>query len=926
LIHLVANAATAAAWRDAMRQSEKNPIQFIHAAEEELLHAQANHDNIAQLNSLRKIVVAYNLLEQLDQHLDNIEQGIAISHDLNATDDTCNFLAFKTEILRVNGNGREQIEKIEQEAETIARKNHLDWCLGKIEENKGSSSLLQGDNVHALIWLNNAYALFEKEDDKFQMAEVLDNISGTYLHDEGVPSEMQKYIEYMQRANALRDANAYPVTTAVSLLTLSKLNVRKKDFAKAREYLEKAMLAARIAHYERFVAVIEWHTGDLETATNNYTEALPHYDRALSQFGNSGRDALVRANVMLAKATTLAHLHRKAESLATLASAYEQQVRVNNPALRIRYFESAAEVYTEIGDFRDANSVLRELRAAEKKLAEDNKVAVTTEMQVRFDVKLKETENALLRAEHEQAASLRLIEILALALAFLMLGLMTFLLRRRSVAAHKEAQHQHALADAEAAANREKSGFLVRMSHELRSPLNAIVGFTRLSMRDTSQSALVQENLSIVLKSSQHLYNMINEILDLSKIEAGQVTLMEQNVDLIDLLNEIVNMFALSIEEKGLQLKIDVDATVPQHIRIDGVRLRQILINLLGNALKFTDAGSIELIVRHIDADIAVPGQSDKSATENKTCQLLFIIADTGIGIAGDELAILGHAFVQGRGARQQAEGTGLGLAISRKFVELMGGKLKLSSQPDRGTQAEFSLNVQILEPGTTLVDPTESARRVSGIAPGQRRYRILIADDGAEQRFLLTRLLMPLGFEVREAADGAEAIAIWHEWSPDLICIDMRMPIIDGCEATRRIRAMPGGEKPAIIALTASNLEPEFILENGCDDYLAKPFSESAFFELIRIHLGVEFIYETVSITSPSSRLDVASLSNLSEALRQQLQHASSGLDIDSIENVIEAIAQQDAALAEALHAMAAEYQYDKILSSLNERGSASS
>ncbi|HXA47547.1 MAG TPA: response regulator, partial [Burkholderiaceae bacterium] len=302
------------------------------------------------------------------------------------------------------------------------------------------------------------------------------------------------------------------------------------------------------------------------------------------------------------------------------------------------------------------------------------------------------------------------------------------------------------------------------------------------------------------------------------------------------------------------------------------------------------------------------------------TCQLSFTVADTGIGIAADELSTLGHAFVQGKGVRQQTEGTGLGLAISRKFVELMGGKLTLTSQQGRGTHAGFALTVQILEPGTTLVDPTESARRVTGIASGQRRYKILVVDDATEQRFLFTQLLTPLGFDVREAANGAEAIVMWHEWQPDLICIDMRMPVVDGCEATRRIRAMPGGEQPVIIALTASQLEPELIMEYGCDDYLAKPFSESAFFELVRLHLGIEFLYETASITSPASRLDLASLANLSEGLRQQLQQASTGLDIDSIDNVIEAIAQQDAALADALHAMAAEYQYDKILSSLNE------
>jgi signal transduction histidine kinase/CheY-like chemotaxis protein len=930
LIHSLSNAATAIDWREETQQAEKNPPLFIHTAEDEFRRGQTSKNKILQLSALRKIAVGYDLLAQLDQHIDYIEQGIALSRDLNAADDTCNFLVFKSEILDSNGAIRKEVDAVNQEAEAIANKNNLNWCLGKIDANKGSLSLLQGDSVHALIWLNEAYILFEMEGDSFQMAQVLENISGTYLHDEGVPSAMQKYSEYMQRASALRDANKYPVTTAVSLLTSAKLDLNKKDYAKAREELQKAMLAARAAHYDRFAAMVDWRTGDLEMATNSYAQALLHYDRALSQFHSFGRDAYEAVKVTLAKATAFAHLHQKTESLAMLSSAYDQQVKINNPALRILYLKDAADVYTELGEFRNANSELQNLREAEQKLAEQNKAALTTEMQVRFDVKLKETENELLRAQSKQASSVRLIEILALALALLMLGAMALLLRRRNVAAHKEAQHQHALADAEATANRAKSAFLVRMSHELRSPLNAIIGFTRLSMRDSSHSILAQENLSIVLKSSQHLHNMINEILDLSKIEAGRVMLTEQNVNLVELMQEIANMFALSVEEKGLRLNIEIDEGVPQHVRIDGVRLRQILINLLGNALKFTDDGSIAVHVQTIDtvvSDIKCDREQDDFPLAVKnSCQLFFAVTDTGIGIAEDELTTLGHAFVQGKGGRQQMEGTGLGLAISRKFVELMGGKLRLTSQPGLGTQAEFSLTVQVLEAESTIVDPTESARHVSGIAPGQRRHKILVVDDGAEQRFLFTQLLTPLGFEVREATNGAEAIAVWHDWSPDLICIDMCMPVIDGCEATRRIRAMPGGEKPVIIALTASNLEPELIMEFGCDDYLAKPFSESAFFELVRMHLGIEFLYETTSITGSVSRLDLASLSNLSEALRQQLQQASTGLDIDSIDNVIEAIAQQDAALADALHAMAAEYQYDKILSSLNENNAAPS
>ncbi|MGL4623065.1 MAG: ATP-binding protein, partial [Chroococcidiopsis sp.] len=291
-------------------------------------------------------------------------------------------------------------------------------------------------------------------------------------------------------------------------------------------------------------------------------------------------------------------------------------------------------------------------------------------------------------------------------------------------------------------ANEAKSTFLANMSHELRTPLNAIIGFCQLMTCSQSLSKDNQENVEIIARSGEHLLGLINNVLDLSKIESGRTTINEKNFDLYRLLDDLEDMFQLKAEEKKLQLMFDRTPEVPRYVRTDEVKLRQICINLLNNALKFTKEGGVSLRVG-VGNSSSVIGDGGETAN----CQLIFEIADTGAGIASDELDSLFEAFVQMKTGKESQEGTGLGLPISRKFVQLMGGEMTVNSEVGTGTTFKFDIHASIAN--AKDIETKQITRRVIALEPNQPRYRILIVDDQPINRKLLVKLLNPLGFEL---------------------------------------------------------------------------------------------------------------------------------------------------------------------------------
>jgi signal transduction histidine kinase/DNA-binding NarL/FixJ family response regulator len=467
-------------------------------------------------------------------------------------------------------------------------------------------------------------------------------------------------------------------------------------------------------------------------------------------------------------------------------------------------------------------------------------------------------------------------------------------------------------------ANEAKSTFIANMSHELRSPLNAVLGFSQLTLRSSSLPPDQRENVGIIYRSGEYLLTLINNILDISKIEAGKTTLNLKSFNLHRLLSDLEDMLYLRAESKDVLLTVTHSDDLPQYIQADEMKLRQVLINLLSNGIKFTQAGSVSLHVSiHPPSPmpLVLPAQTLPAAT----LPIYFEVRDTGIGIAPEELPHLFEAFTQTQAGKESQEGTGLGLAISRKFIHLMGGDIAVSSELGVGTAIAFYIQASLSEAAPLDLQPAR--RRVLGLAPGQPTYRILVVDDKQVNRRLLVKLLSPLGFEVREASNGLEGIEIWNDWEPHLIWMDMRMPVMDGYEATQRIKATTKGQATAVIALTASVLEEEkvVILSAGCDDFLRKPFHEQNIFDAIAKHLGVVFLYDESKLGSreqePPANLHSPDLQDLPDDWKAALYTAALEADSAQVEALIAQVSMTHAALSQDLSQWSHQFRFDKIL-----------
>jgi PAS domain S-box-containing protein len=421
---------------------------------------------------------------------------------------------------------------------------------------------------------------------------------------------------------------------------------------------------------------------------------------------------------------------------------------------------------------------------------------------------------------------------------------------------------QQAKLEAEAA-NRAKSRFLSNMSHELRTPLNAILGFTQVMNRDTSLSPNQRDRVDIISRSSEHLLEMINDVLDMAKIESGRVDIYSNSFDLYRLLETLDNMFSMRLLTKGIALVIEQIYNVPQFIKTDEGKLRQILINLIGNAIKFTDEGQIRVKVRLIE---------DRQSQEKSNTLLFFDIEDTGVGIANSELDSIFEAFFQGKqGSSSGRVGTGLGLPICREFVQLLNGNIGVSSKLGGGSLFQFYIPVETVSEINQLSSP-----RSTELSPKLLQHRILVVDDRWECRQLVAQVLEPLGLDLRDAKNGQEAITVWQAWNPHLILMDMVMPVMSGHTASQYIKTHLQGRDTVIIALTTSTLEADTdtILDTGCDAVIRKPFREAEILQILEQYLGIQCTVQGNKLSNNSSRVGVIKqpTDNLRRALLESM------------------------------------------------------
>ena len=456
------------------------------------------------------------------------------------------------------------------------------------------------------------------------------------------------------------------------------------------------------------------------------------------------------------------------------------------------------------------------------------------------------------------------------------------------------------------AANQAKTVFLANMSHELRTPLNAILGFSNLLRESRRVPEKERRDLDIINRSGEHLLSLINDVLDMAKIDAGRIAIEKAPLDLSDLVSGVMDLMRLRAEEKGLELSILQTPELCQFVQADGEKLHQVLINLVSNAVKHTERGSVILRMG------SQPGE------DSQRCQLVIEVQDTGIGIASGDQARIFEPFVQA-GKLSTQKGTGLGLAISKKYVELMGGTIQVESAPGKGSL--FRVEIPVLKIEESEMPAAELRRGwITGLEPGQPEYRVLIVEDQVENWLLLQRLLENAGFQSQVAGDGPAGIEKFLNWRPHFIWMDWRLPGMDGLEATRRIRKLDGGRDVKIVILSAFAFTKHRgeALAAGVDDFLSKPFHPEEIFNCLARHLGVRYRYQEAATEKIASMPGSEELAGLPAELRKELGDAVISLDIARIASVISRVSAHNPAVGSAISQYAERYAYSSILQAL--------
>lgn len=494
------------------------------------------------------------------------------------------------------------------------------------------------------------------------------------------------------------------------------------------------------------------------------------------------------------------------------------------------------------------------------------------------------------------------------------LGLFAFLFNCTMIAAVAESARRARsraiiLKEQAEAANRAKSVFLANMSHELRTPLNAILGFSSLMLANSFLTEEQRRSLGIINRSGEHLLGLINSVLDMAKIEAGRTGVELSAFDLLSMMKDTSDLMRVRAEAKGLQLSFEVAIGVPRAVKADESKLRQVSLNLLGNAIKFTSQGGVALRL------------SLRTQDSPQHVRLNIEVEDSGPGISLDEQRRIFEPFVQ-LGHESDQKGTGLGLSITRQLVELMGGVLSVESRPGAGSRFRAELPMELVEEESVAFRGL-SDMRLMRLAPNQPDYRVLIVDDQKENWELLREILEHAGFQVQVAENGKDGVTAFASWQPHFIWMDWRMPLMDGLEAIGKIRNLAKGRAVKIVILSASTFKQdrEQGLAAGADDFMSKPIQFHLIYECMERVLGVRFVMDHCELDREhdvSQSLERGALAALPHSLRDELTSALISLEPARVAHCVTCVAALNPALGRAMEHEVREFRYTPILKAL--------